>query len=107
MIITGSALFIAPDTSEAVLEKIGRFPGVTFQVMSESGKELVVNLEAEDHEALESLCRYLRAEIPEILEIAHIYVNFEDEVEKMAAAETTAEEQVGGDDSTTSERSEA
>jgi nitrate reductase NapAB chaperone NapD len=107
MIITGSALFIEPETSDIVLEKIGRFPGVTFQVMSESGKQLVVNLEAEDHEALESLCRDLRSAIPEIVEIAHIYVNFEDEVEKMAAAETAVEEQVGGDDSTTFERSEA
>lgn len=92
MIITGSALFIEPNSSDAVLEKIGRFPAVTFQVMSESGKELVVNLEAEDHGALENLCRELRTEIPEILEIAHIYVNFEEEVEKMAATGTAAED---------------
>lgn len=97
MIITGSALFIEPQSSDAVLEKIGRFPAVTFHVMSESGKELVVNLEAEDHEALENLCRELRTEIPEILEIAHIYVNFEEQVEKAASADTqTVEPEVSG-----------
>ena len=92
MIITGSALFIEAHSSDTVLEKIKRFPAVTFQVMSDSGKELVVNLEAEDHNSLECLCRELRTEIPEIIEIAHIYVNFEEEVEKMAADETAAKE---------------
>lgn len=106
MIITGSALFIEPDTSDIVLEKIGKFSEVTFQVMSASGKQLVVNLEAEDHEALERLCADLRNAIPEIVEIAHIYVNFEDEVEKMMAVETADEDQAGGDESATSERPE-
>lgn len=87
MIITGSALFIEPHSSEVVLDKIGRFPAVTFQAMSESGKEVIVNFEAEDHEALQSICRELKTEIPEIVEIAHIYVNFEEEVEKLAVSE--------------------
>jgi hypothetical protein len=45
----------------------------------------VVNLEAEDHGELEKLCRQIKEEIPQILDIAHIYVNFEEEVEKMEA----------------------
>lgn len=102
MIITGTALFIEPHSSDAVLEKIGRFPAVTFQAMSESGKELVVNLEAEDHEYLERLCRDLRSEIPEIIEIAHIYVNFEEEVEKMRAGDTVAEQPDAEDEAASS-----
>lgn len=85
MVITGSAFFIQPGTAEAVLERLKAFPDVTFQARSDSGTELVVNLEAEDHLALEQLCRKLMESIPELVEIGHLYVNFEEEVEKMIA----------------------
>lgn len=87
MIITGSALFVEPGTSDTVLEKLGSFPEVTFQVQSDSGTELVINLEAEDHSHLERLCVQLRERIPEIVEIAHLYVNFEEEIEKIESGE--------------------
>jgi deferrochelatase/peroxidase EfeB len=83
MIITGSALFIEPGTSETVLEKLRKFPDVTFHAQSASGTELVINLEAEDHQALEQLCRDLTAAIPEVVEIAHFSINFEEEIEKI------------------------
>lgn len=82
MIITGSVILIEPGSDEQVLRVLEGFPEVTFQVKSESGTELVVNCEALDHEALEGLCERLRAQIHQIVEINHIYVNFEDEVEK-------------------------
>jgi nitrate reductase NapAB chaperone NapD len=83
MIITGSALFVQPGTHDRVIEKLRQFPEVTFQAKSESGSELVVNLEAGDQGALEVLCNALKDTIPEIIDVTHIYVNFEEEVEKM------------------------
>jgi hypothetical protein len=86
MVITGSALFVEPGTHEKVMEKLRDFLEVTFQAKSESGTELVVNLEADDQGALERLCNTLKAQISEIIEVTHIYVNFEEEVEKMVSA---------------------
>ncbi len=83
MVITGSALFIEPGTHERVVEKLRQFPEVTFQAKSDSQTELVVNLEANDQGALELLCSSLKDRIPEIIDVNHIYVNFEEEVEKM------------------------
>lgn len=83
MVITGSALLIQPGADTAVLERLRQFPEVTFHVKSESGTELVVNFEAEDHDSLERLCSRLKEAIPEIIEIAHVYVNFEEEIEKI------------------------
>lgn len=81
MIITGSAVLIEPGSLSHVLQKFSRFPEVTFHVQSESGTELVVNLEASDGAELEALCSRLVSDIPEIFDITHIYVNFEDEIE--------------------------
>ena len=83
MVVTGSALLIEPGSASAVLERLKQFPEVTFHVKSDSGTELVVNLEAEDHEQLEWLCSKLKQEIPQIIEISHVYMNFEEEIEKI------------------------
>jgi nitrate reductase NapAB chaperone NapD len=83
MVITGSALIIERGSDATVLERLKKFPEVTFHVKSESGTELVVNLEAEDHDSLERLCSKLKESIPEIIEIAHVYMNFEEEIEKI------------------------
>jgi len=88
MIITGSVILIAPGSDEEVLRAIEGFPEVTFQVKSESGTELVVNFEADDNEALESICKKLKDRIPQIVDITHIYVNFEEEVEKALSGES-------------------
>jgi len=83
MVITGTGIFVEPGTDQEVLKQLEEFPEVTFHVKSETGTELVVNLEAEDNQALELLCQKLKHEIPQIVEIAHMYVNFEEEVEKI------------------------
>ena len=89
MIFTGSAIYVEPGSDEQVVERLKEFPGVTFHVKSESGGELVVNLEAEDHTALEQLCLSLREKIPEIVEIVHLAVNFEEEIEKIESGKRT------------------
>ena len=85
MIVTGSALFIEAGTWDAVLDRLKEFPEVTYQARSDSGTELIVNFEADDHAALEALCDRLKQAIPQIVEIAHLYVNFEEEIENMEA----------------------
>ena len=64
MLITGSVILIEPAPIEKVLQALEGFPEVTFQVKSESGTELVVNFEAEDHEALEGICERLKERDP-------------------------------------------
>ncbi|MBM4328235.1 MAG: hypothetical protein FJ118_13855 [Deltaproteobacteria bacterium] len=81
MVITGSVLFIEPGSEKPVLEALARFPEVTFQARSHSGSQLVVNLEAEDHHALDLLCARLAESIPQIVDITHLQVHFEDEID--------------------------
>ncbi|MGD9817303.1 MAG: hypothetical protein AB7V04_01250 [Desulfomonilaceae bacterium] len=83
MVITGSAIFLSPNDSGLVIRRLREFPQVTFQVASESGSELIVNFEAKNQDELEILCRKLRDEIPEIIDIGHIYINFEDEIDHL------------------------
>ncbi len=83
MVITGSALFIQPGSYETVLERLKEFPQVTYQAASDSRVELVINLEAENQGELEDLCDRLKEEIPQIVDINHLYINFEEEVEKI------------------------
>jgi hypothetical protein len=83
MIVTGSALFIRPGSYEAVRESLGAFPEVTFYAASESHTELVVTIEAQDHSDLDRLCQDMQEKIPEIVEVAHLSINFEEEIEKI------------------------
>ncbi len=96
MVITGSALFIEPGSDRHVIERLKELSRVTYHVRSESGTELVVNLEAEDHAGLELLCSELKEHIPEIVEIAHLYVNFEEEVEKILRGDVIEERSCPG-----------
>jgi hypothetical protein len=91
MVITGSILLIDQGSDDEVLKGLIDFTEVTYHVQSPEGTELVVNLEAEDQGALEELCFRLKAEIPHIVEVAHVYVNFEDEIEKIKACEAESE----------------
>lgn len=83
MVITGSAIFISPNDSDRVKERLREFKPVTFQVASENGSELIVNFEAENQDELEIFCKHLRSQIPEIIDIGHIYINFEEEIEAL------------------------
>lgn len=87
MIITGSAFLIRPGTIPTVLDKLKAFPGVTFHAKSDAETELVVTLEAENHRELDALCSNLTETIPEIVNITHIYVNFEEEIAKIQSGE--------------------
>lgn len=80
MVITGSALFVEAGSGRRVIERLKLYDGVTFHVSSDSETELVVNLEADDMDELEKLCSQLKQDIREIVDITHIYVNFEDEI---------------------------
>lgn len=82
MVITGSAILVKPGMDGSVLLKLGDFPEVTFYAKSELGTELVVNLEAEDLGGLEELCLRIKNNIPGVVDITHVYVNFEEQVEK-------------------------
>jgi hypothetical protein len=81
MIITGSAIFIKSPDAE-LIRCIRKFPGVTFQAQSDAGDEIVVNFEAENHADLEILCADLKRQFPDIIDITHIYINFEEDAEK-------------------------
>ena len=83
MVITGSAIMVQSGTDEAVERKLLSFPQVTYHGKSESGMDLIVNIEADDHNELETLCREIKDAIPEIMDIGHIYINFEEELEKI------------------------
>lgn len=84
MIITGSAIMVRTGTDKVVQQKLESFPQVTLHCASNSGTDLVVTFECDDQEALEGLCTAIRNSIPEIVDIGHIYINFEDEIEKMS-----------------------
>jgi nitrate reductase NapAB chaperone NapD len=88
MIITGSVILVEPGMDRIVLARLPEFSAVTFHVKSETGTELVVNLEAQDSLSLEQLCTDLKASIPEIVDIAHLYVNFEEEIERIGTGKT-------------------
>ncbi len=88
MVITGSGILVMPGAAKEVLKQLEAFPQVTLHAESDSGTELVVNLEAEDNEGLEQLCGELKARITSIVDIIHIYVNFEEEVEKMESRDS-------------------
>lgn len=82
MIITGSVLLIEPGTSETVIDLLKGFPEVTCQATSQYGAEIIINLEADDHFGLEELCSRLKQAIPQIVDVAHVYVNFDEETGK-------------------------
>jgi hypothetical protein len=88
MVITGSAIFVRPGSADDVIERLVAFREVTFHVKSDSGTELIVNLEAEDLQALEALCTLLQDSIPQIIDISHLSVNFEEEVENLTGPNT-------------------
>jgi nitrate reductase NapAB chaperone NapD len=86
MVITGSAIMVRSGTDLDVQRKLKSFPQVTYHGKSDSGMDLIVNLEADSHDELEELCQQIKDSIPEIIDIGHICINFEDEIEKIQSA---------------------
>jgi nitrate reductase NapAB chaperone NapD len=93
MVITGSVIGIKPGSYAEIENGLKRFPDVTLQAVSPSGCELVVNFEAESIGLLEDLCDRIKSSFPEVIDISHVYVNMEDEVEKFAANLSDPEEE--------------
>ena len=83
MVITGSVIMVGPGSDIIVEEMLRGFPQVTFHGKSDSGMDLIINIEADNHYELESLCQEIKDTIPEVIDIAHVYINFEDEIEKI------------------------
>lgn len=81
MVITGSAIFVNPRDSSHVLDRLREFPEITFHVCSNCGSELIVNFEVKDQSELDRFCSDLRTRVPEIIDIGHVYINFEEEVD--------------------------
>ncbi len=81
MVITGSVIYVSPQNSDYVVSKLGDYPQITFHVGSDDGSELIVNFELSSQAEIEPFCNMLKAHIPEIIDIGHVYVNFEDEVD--------------------------
>jgi len=83
MVITGSVITVSPGSDIVVEEKLRSFPQVTFHGKSDSGMDMIVNIETDNHQELESLCLKIKDAIPEIVDIGHVYINFEDEIQKI------------------------
>jgi nitrate reductase NapAB chaperone NapD len=83
MVITGSAIFIMPGTFDDVKKALEAFHEITYQAKSDSGTEIVVNMEVENPTELDRLCAKLKATIPHVVDITHIYMNVEEEVHKL------------------------
>lgn len=82
MIFSGSILTIEKGAREAVTAYLSDFPQIEIHQESDDGQQLVVVFEADDDKALEAMCQTLK-ENPQILDVAHHYFNFEEEVEEI------------------------
>jgi nitrate reductase NapAB chaperone NapD len=85
MIITGTAILIENGSTSDVIQRLKNYSEVTFQVHSECGTELIINMETDDQRSLEALCARIKDEIPQVIDIAHVYFHMESEVEKLTS----------------------
>ncbi len=83
MIITGSVIYVRPEDSASVVRRLADYPQITFHVGSDDGAELIVNFEVPTQADLRPFCSMLKTQIPEIVDIGHVYINFEDEVDSL------------------------
>lgn len=84
MIFSGSILTIEAGARESVKAYLADYPQIEIHQETEDGRQLVIVVEAADDKALESLCRSLQ-ENPQILDVAHHYFHFEEEVDEIRA----------------------
>jgi|GEM_PF-2295770 len=84
LVITGSVIYVRPQDSDPVVRKLTDYPQITFHVGSDDGSELIVNFEVPSQDELEPFCQMLKTQIPEIVDIGHVYINFEDDVDSLA-----------------------
>ncbi len=84
MIFSGSILTIDAGARESVKAYLADYPQIEIHQETEDGRQIVIVIEADDDKALESLCQLLK-ENPQILDVAHHYFHFEEEVEEIRA----------------------
>jgi nitrate reductase NapAB chaperone NapD len=73
---------------ERVKSGLSRFPEITVHGQSDSSSEIVITIEALSAGDLDRICEELKREISGIVDIAHLYVNFEEELEKILDSST-------------------
>lgn len=81
MIYSGSLITIQEGSLEGVLEYLKEFPQLDVYSVSADKKQIVVAIEEENDSTLEDLCSKITLNT-DIINIAHHYFHFEDEVDK-------------------------
>lgn len=82
MIFSGSLITVKENKLEDVKEFLKSYPQVEIYTSSEDKQNIVVAIEAESDEKLEELCNTLSSN-ENIINIAHHYFHFEEEVEQI------------------------
>lgn len=84
MIFSGSIVTIEKGSLAAVKSFLSGFPQVEIHQQTEDGSQLVTVFETRDDKELEALCLTMK-ENPHILDVAHHYFNYEEDVEEIRA----------------------
>lgn len=82
MIFAGSIVTIEKGSLAAVKSFLSGFPQIEIHQQTEDGRQLVIVFEIRDDKELEALCQSLK-ENPHILDVAHHYLNYEEDVEEI------------------------
>ncbi|QAR32042.1 hypothetical protein EP073_01080 [Geovibrio thiophilus] len=82
MIFTGSIINFEDGKKEAALEVLKTCPQIEVHTFSEDGRSAVVSIETEDSKELEAITDRLKKE-SSIKDIAHHYMYFGEETEKL------------------------
>lgn len=80
MIISGSLITINGNSGNDVEHFVNQYPEIEIHTRSEDGCQLVVTIETADDQELERLSSIVKAHTG-VLDIAHHYFHFEEEVE--------------------------
>lgn len=80
MIITGSIINIAANSSESVKQLLSRYPQIEIHSVSEDNTKLVAVFEVSSEDELEKLCSELKQN-DSIIDIGHHYFNNEEEID--------------------------
>jgi nitrate reductase NapD len=86
MIFSGSLITIKDNTIKEVKEFLKKYSQIDIYTTSEDETQLVVAIEEESDSSLEELC-FKISKHPDIINIAHHYFHFEEEVDKALKGE--------------------
>jgi nitrate reductase NapD len=86
MIFSGSLITIKNDKLDNVKEFLKKYSQIDIYTISDDNTQIVVAIEEENDKTLEILCQQIN-DHPDIINIAHHYFHFEDEVEKTIKGE--------------------